>query len=530
MFYQKGDQINGKYKVLFPLSENETGELYRVRGLDGTLLFLKLYPLDSIPNDCLDENGQVKEIQLRRTLRHANVCDYVDDGGFEDNGNKYAYLVVAFVSAESLAQRLRRTSTMESEEACEIGLALLRLLRTLHARGVAHRNINANTVWLNLTSETNDLRLTDFSKATENGQGLDNDLVAVASLIFKCLTGENPTMPPKLPLLSGKAPDNKLIYVLAKALSPVREQRFATADEFIQALLGKETPTLPDDGKEEKTVVRPHGNGFADVAGMAELKKKLYESVLYVLRDKERAKRYRLTIPNGILLYGPPGCGKTFIAEKFAEEAGYHFRFVKSSDLASIYVHGSQEKIGELFKEARENAPTVLCFDEFDALVPKRTSRQGEFQSGEVNEFLTQLNNCGKDNVFVIATTNQPDLIDDAVLRAGRMDEIIYVPMPDHQARAELFAIHLKDRPYDDSVDFQRLARITENYVASEIALVVNVAARKASQKDEDITQKLLETILSEHKPRFNREKQKYYDGIRQKMENENPERPKIGF
>lgn len=170
------------------------------------------------------------------------------------------------------------------------------------------------------------------------------------------------------------------------------------------------------------TFAKGEGNGFADVAGMEELKQLLRAKVINVLQDRERALKYRLAIPNGMLLYGPPGCGKTFIAEKFAEETGFNYTVVKSSDLASIYIHGSQQMIGKLFDEARAKAPTVLCFDEFDALVPSRKESTHASMAGEVNEFLSQLNNCGKKGVFVIATSNRPDMIDPAVLRTGRID------------------------------------------------------------------------------------------------------------
>ncbi|MBQ9822214.1 MAG: ATP-binding protein, partial [Muribaculaceae bacterium] len=195
-------------------------------------------------------------------------------------------------------------------------------------------------------------------------------------------------------------------------------------------------------------IKRGGGNGFADIAGMDELKEMLHKRVILILQDKELAEKYKLTPPNGMLLYGPPGCGKSFFAEKFAEETGFNFILVKASDLGSIYVHGSQGKIADLFKKAEENAPTVLCFDEFDAFVPNRSSdNSGGNQAGEVNEFLSQLNNCSKRGIFVIATSNRPDKVDPAVLRTGRIDKQVYVPMPDATARKLMFELYLKDRP-----------------------------------------------------------------------------------
>jgi transitional endoplasmic reticulum ATPase len=105
------------------------------------------------------------------------------------------------------------------------------------------------------------------------------------------------------------------------------------------------------------------GNGFKDIAGMNQLKQMLTQKVIFILKDKEKAARYKLLPPNGMLFYGPPGCGKSFFAEKFAEETGFNFMLVKASDLGSIYVHGSQGKIADLFKKAEENKPTIICFD-----------------------------------------------------------------------------------------------------------------------------------------------------------------------
>jgi transitional endoplasmic reticulum ATPase len=234
-----------------------------------------------------------------------------------------------------------------------------------------------------------------------------------------------------------------------------------------------------------------------------------------------------------LLLYGPPGCGKSFFAEKFAEQTGFSFILVKSSDLASIYVHGSQEKISKLFKQAEENAPTVLCFDEFDAFVPNRSSQEAAHVSSEVNEFLSQLNNCSQRGIFVVATTNRPDMIDPAVLRTGRLDKHVFVPLPDHDARKEMFALYLKGRPHDEgNVDFDRLSDLTEGYIASDIAFIVNDTAMTAAFTHAKITQALLEQAISNTKPSINRELLGMYDHLREKMDGveRSNSLPRIGF
>lgn len=272
------------------------------------------------------------------------------------------------------------------------------------------------------------------------------------------------------------------------------------------------------------------GNGFADVAGMDELKDFLSKKVLFILKDPEKAKKYRLTPPNGMLLYGPPGCGKTYFAEKFAEESGFNFKFVKASDIGSIYVHGGQGKIAELFDAARKQAPVILCFDEFDAMVPDRSSRGAEHIAGEVNEFLSQLNNCGNDGVFVIGTTNQPEIIDRAVLRKGRLDISVYIPEPDAKTRQLMFDLHLKERPCAD-IDTQKLAEMTNNYVSSDIAFIVNDAAMIAAFRDEPITQAGLEESIKATRPSLSDAMLKTYAEARQRIENVSSNgRPRVGF
>ena len=258
----------------------------------------------------------------------------------------------------------------------------------------------------------------------------------------------------------------------------------------------------------------------------------MQKKIINILKDPQKAERFKIQIPNGMLLYGPPGCGKSFIAEKFAEEAGYNYVFVKSSDLASIYVHGSQEKIGALFDEARKNAPTILNFDEFEALVPNRSKINNKSESGEVNEFLSQMNNCGKDGVFVIASTNRPDLIDPAIRRKGRLDYMLYIPVPDKEAREGIFKIHMIGRPANKDIDFSILADETNNYVASDIAYIVNDAALRAFEDDIEITQDLLEEVIKENTPSISPKDLHFYECLRQEIEdnvNSEKRRP-IGF
>ena len=175
----------------------------------------------------------------------------------------------------------------------------------------------------------------------------------------------------------------------------------------------------------------------------------------------------------------------------------------------------------------------MLCFDEFDAFVPNRSGDTSGNQAGEVNEFLTQLNNCAKRGIFVVGTTNRPDIIDPAVLRTGRLDKLIYVPLPDHDARREMFKIHIKGRPYPaDGIDFDHLSDLTDGYIASDIAFIVNDAAMAAAFTRTEITQEMLEKSISQTKPSISKESLKMYEELQVKMEGigrGNP-LPRMGF
>lgn len=555
--------VIGGYTIELPVHKRDGVELYRARRFDGRQCYFKLFTLD--PGKAEEESA------LRKRLDHPGVCAWMGSGKYYADGKEMAYMVTEFFSGEKLSDLLLREQVLAPEKVRDISLSLLRVLRYLHSTvpPTYHLSISPETVMCGFGDDTSDVRLTDFCHTAldriqympdsqlEGKDGMEADLFASGVLMYRMLfgkgpwTGEHggdPGIPAlklarqkglRLPAMASVSEESplrlQLDAVIAKALSNIPEQRFDSADSMIKAILGKAPvePPIYEKGKDSPNggaVEGKHGNGFADVAGMSELKKLLNENVLYVLKNRERAIKYDLTIPNGMLLYGPPGCGKSFISERFAEEAGYKYKLVKSSDLASIYIHGTQEKIAGLFDEARRNAPMILCFDEFDAIASKRSSHNNAGLSGEVNELLSQLDNIGKDRVFVIATTNRPDMIDEAVLRKGRFDHIIYVPLPDSQAREELFRIHLKRRPCEDGIDYAHLSGLSERFVASEIAYVCNTAATEASHTDALISQQQLERIIRETTPRTTPDVLATYDDLRRQMEQRPRERKKIGF
>jgi len=315
----------------------------------------------------------------------------------------------------------------------------------------------------------------------------------------------------------GKKMPDKYREIINKGLALKAMERYNSTKEVLHDI----ELLYDDESKQEfESLLQEHKGpcGFEAIAGMSDLKKMLNDRVLFLLKDRAKVEKYKLDPPNGMLLYGPPGCGKTFFAEKFAEECGYYFMMVKMSDIGSTLVHGTEENIAKMFAEAEKNAPTILCFDEFDAFVPARTTYEGRNQAGEVNEFLTHLNNCGKKGVFVIATSNRPDMIDPAVLRTGRIDKQIFVPLPDEEARKEMFELYLKGRPCDN-IDTEALASMTDGYIASDISYICNETAMIAALNDKQITQELLETTIRSIRPSIRPDVIKMYEDIRDKME-----------
>lgn len=292
--------------------------------------------------------------------------------------------------------------------------------------------------------------------------------------------------------------------------------------------------------EDERSCSIKAGKGFDDVAGMTQLKELVTEGFINVLKNKECADAYGIKPPS-LLFYGPAGCGKTYFAEKVAEELGINFIKVVPDDLACTWIHGTQQKIGELFRKAERKAPTLIFFDEFDAMVPKRSENDAnQSYNGEVNEFLCMLNNANERGIYVLAATNYPERIDKAVLRSGRIDELIYVDMPDVDARESLFRLTLSKLPAADDINFKKLASITEGYNCSDISYIVKVASRKmfnATIKDkvgayQKITQYLLEETILHRSPSVSRKEINEYERVRNEFspKDDRKNEMKIGF
>jgi AAA+ superfamily predicted ATPase len=223
------------------------------------------------------------------------------------------------------------------------------------------------------------------------------------------------------------------------------------------------------------------GLTLADVAGLDEVKKRLEAAFLAPMRNPELRKLYGKSLRGGLLLYGPPGCGKTFVARAVAGELGARFITVSFADLIDMFVGRSERNIHDLFEVARRNAPCVVFLDEVDAIGQKRSQLRNTPMRSAVNQLLLELDDVASDNtgVFLLAATNHPWDVDSALRRPGRFDRTLLVLPPDGPAREGVFRFHLRDRPVA-GIDLARLSKLTDGYSGADIAHVCETAAERA--------------------------------------------------
>ncbi|WP_122090454.1 CDC48 family AAA ATPase [Halalkalicoccus subterraneus] len=253
-----------------------------------------------------------------------------------------------------------------------------------------------------------------------------------------------------------------------------------TEEDFKQARKGIEPSAL------REVFVEVPDTSWEQVGGLEDTKERLRETIQWPLEYPDVFESMDLDAAKGVLLYGPPGTGKTLLAKAVANEAESNFISVKGPELLNKFVGESEKGVREVFSKARENAPTVIFFDEIDSVAGERGRNSGDSGVGErmVSQLLTELDGLEElEDVVVVATTNRPDLIDSALLRPGRLDRHVHVPVPDVEARRAIFAVHTREKPLAEDVDLDELAEETEGYVGADIEAVCREASMAATRE-----------------------------------------------
>lgn len=223
---------------------------------------------------------------------------------------------------------------------------------------------------------------------------------------------------------------------------------------------------------------------WEDIGGLEEVKKELYETVQYPVEHADKFEKFGMQPSKGVLFYGPPGCGKTLLAKAIANECGANFISIKGPELLTMWFGESEANVRELFDKARAAAPCILFFDEIDSIAKARGgSGGGSSEAGDrvINQILTEIDGVGaKKSIFVIGATNRPDILDNAVTRPGRLDQLIYIPLPDYGSRLSIFKANLRKSPVAADVDLEALARATEGFSGADITEICQRSAKNA--------------------------------------------------
>ncbi|MEM3323549.1 MAG: AAA family ATPase [Metallosphaera sp.] len=274
---------------------------------------------------------------------------------------------------------------------------------------------------------------------------------------------------------------------------------FTTSDKAAQVQLR----TNKKKEEEEKKA------SWDEIGGYDDVKKEIREYIEFPLKNKDLAKTYGLRPPKGVLLFGPPGCGKTLMMRALAGEAKLNFIYVNVSDIMSKWYGESEARLKELFANARKNAPCILFFDEIDTIGVRRETHSGDSVTPRLlSLMLSEIDGLHSDEgVIIVGSTNVPQTLDKALLRAGRFDKLIFIGPPSKQARVEILKVHCGGKPLAQDVDLNKIAEMTERYSGADLANICQEAARKVavealeSKKDRKITMRDFTEIIQRYKP-----------------------------
>ena len=501
------------------------------------------------------------------TPENQNVIRYVDNGEVKKGNTVFHFLVTEYYRGMLLYEAVRQGGPFDLEDAVQITLCVLSGLSFIHSRALIHNDIRPSNIMLQELDDGMlmptiidlghisymvkgrptfvDEDLMPYFRAPETFHAVytvKSDIFSTGALLYFLIFGKSPWEEMDLRVFDGdkqkvadavkKARKQELVLetekvklpdymkgILLKALAKKPDDRFASAGEFAQALFEQVMPELAKRMEEESqnapqeetqqvnsgptiTFKKGSGSGFDNVTGRDELKEQLRKEVLFALQNPEKAAQYKLPAINGVLLYGPPGCGKSLVLSSFAEELGFNYTVIRGPEMGHIYQEGVLDNLQRVFDAAEIKAPFVICIDELEFLAPNPNGEGEENVTPQISALYGMMNECSKKGILVVATTNRPDLIDQSIMRIGCFDRVFFVPQPDFEARKDIFIDHLKDRPCDE-LDFDELARMSDDFNAGDITEAVNEAAMTAAYNDVPISQKILVDVLKYKNPTY---------------------------
>merc|ERR1719450_495998 len=237
-----------------------------------------------------------------------------------------------------------------------------------------------------------------------------------------------------------------------------------------------------------ETVVEVPNTTWDDIGGLENVKRELQEVVQYPVEFPEKFEKFGMSPSKGVLFYGPPGCGKTLLAKAIANECQANFISIKGPELLTMWFGESEANVRDVFDKARSAAPCVLFFDELDSIAKSRGGSAGDGGGASdrvINQILTEMDGMGaKKNVFIIGATNRPDIIDSAILRPGRLDQLIYIPLPDEKSRVNILKANLRKTPLNKEINLDYMARMTKGFSGADLTEICQRACKLAIREN----------------------------------------------
>lgn len=560
--FKQGTQLGG-FSILYTITNKAYTQTYCVADARNNQYFMKLYNMEDTPKELL--NGQEpKEVwAYRQTGICPNLMRMTHFCRVKVSGYDLTCIIFPLSHGKLLSQYIDENGAMTPQQIMEVSLSLANAVRHLNQHQLCHLDITPQNILIETDvdghlsgrlfdlehavqyDETQALRLSakQVEKlspyythpdilARQEASAID-DIFSIGAVIFTMISGKKPwsDCPIKYDMPAAqqhlKMNEYRKEHEVTEIIEPLRPAKTditqtsanlfvamqmamkgeANLETLIRILHTENTDLDEIAGEVSIWNARTADElrGFAAIAGMDDLKQTVSQHIVWPLKHPDKAAQYRLELPNGMLLYGPPGCGKTYFASKIAEELHWPMKLITSASVGSSYIHETSKNIREMFDGAAACGHCVLCIDEIDGLLSNRANLDTErARNDEVNEFLAAFNECHKRGIFVVGTTNRKDIIDPAALRAGRFDIQVEIPAPNEEMRMRLFEMYLRNRPLADDIDIAALGHMTARYASADIPFVVNEAALMAAIEDVPIAQQHLTNSIQHHTSSLN--------------------------